>query len=676
MADQQKRDEPAGSPPPPYLSADGRLVVKLKLPKVSEEEDDSGADVSPPPPEIYPAGEIKNHQCTECNKSFSSGKALGGHMSSAHVQANKDHSLKKLKSKMKRYSGSGSGSGSGYVRELICRICGKDFPSRKSLFGHMRCHPERDWRGMDPPSSPGLKINSPEASMGPEIDNVGPEEGFEVNEIDVGPAREDLSKSLSGWAQTAKRGRQVMSSSLSSRSRSDNEAIDVFYKLLQLLKDKKDEGVEGLSSNSMTVQGDNVSEVGVVESKKRKRDSSLRICEPEDNIDSNFLSKDNESNSTINNDLMNVEQLEGIKSGVQHELLMNGDKLKGAKCNTEIQENRATGGGAESRTGSKNGGEKRHMDTQENPFRGGRMETQENPRSEGRVKYRSEKGKAKCLTGNENDLHLEEEGRACTSFEKGKAKCHTSIRKDEELEEGEIEVEKDEELEEGEIEVQKDEQLEGEIEEGEIEQLEGEIEVQKYAQRKPLLLGGMAKCHTGTHNNPCEGGAKCGSSGQTMKNMFEQRAKCRTRTQNTEKMPPRDSKSSEASEDDQGKHICDICNRSFTTHQALGGHRSSHNKFKINIVNTNKDSRDKSSRRSPSQRAPTNDEENSLHLCNICNKNFPSGRALGGHKRCHADQGPGPCSSHGKDEKDTETAQKVLLFDLNKMPDEKDEDVQ
>ncbi|KAK4420608.1 Zinc finger protein ZAT2 [Sesamum alatum] len=34
-----------------------------------------------------------------------------------------------------------------------CMICGKEFPSMKSLFGHMRCHPDRDWRGIRPPSA-------------------------------------------------------------------------------------------------------------------------------------------------------------------------------------------------------------------------------------------------------------------------------------------------------------------------------------------------------------------------------------------------------------------------------------------------------------------------------------------------------------------------------------------
>ncbi|KAI3715973.1 hypothetical protein L6452_22975 [Arctium lappa] len=72
---------------------------------------------------------------------------------------------------------------------------------------------------------------------------------------------------------------------------------------------------------------------------------------------------------------------------------------------------------------------------------------------------------------------------------------------------------------------------------------------------------------------------------------------------------------------------CSLCNKEFATYQALGGHKSSHRK---NILqpNNSDDHPSTSSALKTSGRA---------HECSICHKSFSTGQALGGHKRRHYD---------------------------------------
>ncbi|XP_026383775.1 zinc finger protein ZAT8-like [Papaver somniferum] len=79
------------------------------------------------------------------------------------------------------------------------------------------------------------------------------------------------------------------------------------------------------------------------------------------------------------------------------------------------------------------------------------------------------------------------------------------------------------------------------------------------------------------------------------------------------------------------KFSCGNCGKSFSCHQALGGHKSTCNSnFSIREVGE-----------SSLQGLMGNKNKNSAtskggpHECRICGKTFPNGWALGGHKRSH-----------------------------------------
>ncbi|KAK8485914.1 hypothetical protein V6N13_094418 [Hibiscus sabdariffa] len=61
---------------------------------------------------------------------------------------------------------------------------------------------------------------------------------------------------------------------------------------------------------------------------------------------------------------------------------------------------------------------------------------------------------------------------------------------------------------------------------------------------------------------------------------------------------------------------CKTCNKSFSSFQALGGHRASHKKPRLTD-------------------APVSPKKPKSHECSICGLEFPIGQALGGHMRRH-----------------------------------------
>lgn len=90
---------------------------------------------------------------------------------------------------------------------------------------------------------------------------------------------------------------------------------------------------------------------------------------------------------------------------------------------------------------------------------------------------------------------------------------------------------------------------------------------------------------------------------------------------------------------------CETCDKVFKSYQALGGHKASHKKMKLNQGDNDHKTKIVLS------------ENNKVHECDVCFKVFGSGQALGGHKRSHVNVGK----------------HKINLIDLN-LPAPIDED--
>ncbi|PIN16956.1 hypothetical protein CDL12_10390 [Handroanthus impetiginosus] len=214
------------------------LWAKLEIPKEEgPEEEEGNMDIGDDQKIGVEINNGTQRVCQFCHKVFNSGKALGGHMR-IHVQpANKKDPVFKARQTIKSKE---QNSRDEKVKKTTCIICGKDFPSMKSLFGHMRCHPERDWRGINPPSN-----TSSSSSSLSEIDD---------DDKKLPSSRAvDLMESLSGWTVTARRGRKSLigtSSSEISSLEDDIELLDAVNDLMMLSRgDPRESGRQKLGES-------------------------------------------------------------------------------------------------------------------------------------------------------------------------------------------------------------------------------------------------------------------------------------------------------------------------------------------------------------------------------------------------------------------------------------------
>lgn len=90
------------------------------------------------------------------------------------------------------------------------------------------------------------------------------------------------------------------------------------------------------------------------------------------------------------------------------------------------------------------------------------------------------------------------------------------------------------------------------------------------------------------------------------------------------------------------QYKCSVCDKAFASYQALGGHKASHRKLSAgstsasaSAVVAGADDHSTTSTSTTTAAATVSGGSGRTHVCSICHKCFPTGQALGGHKRCH-----------------------------------------